>query len=222
MPAAALSSTRRALHGVAELVLAGPQYRRSGTIRLRPQPGGFGTIAEPDIRVDGARLIAERLKVPLNGITIAELAARAGVDVGAPGGVYETGSGADPDDVIDVDADAAAALAHCYAIGDAALRILAPAEVPVLWPEHFDLGVTIDEVNYGVSPGDTWLDEPYAYVGPWRLREGAFWTVPFGAAHPLRDLPDVAALVAFLAEGRERAGRDPVASGPDRSAWLRR
>jgi hypothetical protein len=33
--------TRQSLHGVAELVLAGPQYRQSGTIRLRAVPGGF-------------------------------------------------------------------------------------------------------------------------------------------------------------------------------------
>src|SRR5438128_12064089 len=30
-----LVSTRRALHGVAELILAGPQYRRGGGIKLR-------------------------------------------------------------------------------------------------------------------------------------------------------------------------------------------
>ena len=30
-----LSSTRRALHGAAELLLAGPQHRHSGTINFR-------------------------------------------------------------------------------------------------------------------------------------------------------------------------------------------
>ena len=25
---------------------------------------------------------------------------------------------------------------------------------PILWPEHFDVGITLDQVNYGLSPGD--------------------------------------------------------------------
>ena len=36
-----------------------------------------------------------------------------------------------------------------------------------LWPEHFDLATTIDEVNYGGSPGDDGHPLPYLYVGPW-------------------------------------------------------
>ena len=36
-----LTATMLALHGVAELLLAGPQYRASGTIRLRVEPGGL-------------------------------------------------------------------------------------------------------------------------------------------------------------------------------------
>ena len=27
-------------------------------------------------------------------------------------------------------------------------------------PEHFDLGITIDRANYGVSPGDGYLERP--------------------------------------------------------------
>ena len=34
-----LVATRRSLHGVAELVIAGPQHRATGTIRLRVTPG---------------------------------------------------------------------------------------------------------------------------------------------------------------------------------------
>ena len=43
-----MTATRRALHGVAEYLLAGPQYRASGTIRLRVSDGGFATVAEPE------------------------------------------------------------------------------------------------------------------------------------------------------------------------------
>ena len=42
------AATRRSLHGVAELVLAGPQYRTSGSIELRVTPGGFATTVAPD------------------------------------------------------------------------------------------------------------------------------------------------------------------------------
>ena len=37
-----------------------------------------------------------------------------------------------------------------------------------LWPEHFDLALTIGEVNYGGSPGDARHPGPYVYVGPLR------------------------------------------------------
>ena len=40
-----LVATRRALHAVAEQVLAGPQYRSAGTIRLNITPGGFGQVS---------------------------------------------------------------------------------------------------------------------------------------------------------------------------------
>ena len=126
------------------------------------------------------------------------------MQVGAPG-IYSTGSGVSPDDPIEVDADAAAGLAACYSHGDQALRAFAPDETPVLWPEHFDLGITIDEVNYGVSPGDGYLDRAYAYVGPWQPRTGEFWNAPFGAARALDEFADVAALAGFFAAGRDRA-----------------
>jgi hypothetical protein len=185
--------TRRSWHALAELVLAGPQYRRSGTIRLRVVPGGFATVASPALSVVGDRVAG----VAVDGLTVAEVAQRVGVDVGAPEGVYHDGSGAAPDDRLAV--PDAATLADALGRGDAALRTLGPDATPVLWPEHFDVGVTLAEVNYGVSLGDGYLAEPYAYVGPWEKRTGPFWNAPFGAARPLRDLADVA---DFFAEGR--------------------
>src|SRR6266702_4255471 len=67
--AARLIATRRSWHGVAELVMAGPQYRRSGSIKLRVLPGGFGTVAEPDLRVDAAELVAGDRRHLLNEVT---------------------------------------------------------------------------------------------------------------------------------------------------------
>ena len=197
-----LNRTRQALHGVAELVLAGPQYRRSATIRLAATPGGFGTVAEPVLRVEGTDLVTGAGdRTPLAGATYASLAAAAGVDAGAPENLYHDGSGVKPDDRVDVDADAAALIAGAYAEGARALRALAPDQTPVIWPEHFDIGITVNGVNYGVSPGDGYLGEPYAYVGPHEPRTGPFWNAPFGAARPLRELPGDA-LDAFFAEGR--------------------
>ena len=39
--------TRRQLRGVAESLIAGPQYRTAGTIRLAVRPGGFAGVAIP-------------------------------------------------------------------------------------------------------------------------------------------------------------------------------
>jgi hypothetical protein len=185
------------------LVLAGPQYRATGTIRLRVTPGGFATIKGPDLRVEGEHLLAGDLRIPLDGATPADLARAAGVDVGAPEGLYHDGSGVTPDQVLRLDAAAAAYLGKCLGMADAALRGLSDGLEPVLWPEHFDVGVTLDEVNFGVSLGDGWLGEPYAYIGPWKPREGEFWNAPFGAARPMRELPDAGAVLAFFRQGRE-------------------
>jgi len=74
----------------------------------------------------------------------------------------------------------------------------------VLWPEHFDLGISLDEVNDGVSPGDSFLGVPYAYVGPWSPGDvaGPFWNAPFGVAQPRGEIPTC---TRFFTEGRERA-----------------
>lgn len=196
-----VAATRRSWHGVAELVLAGPQHRKSGTIRLRVSPGGFGTTKDPDLRVDGAELVADDRRLALDGATCADLAKAAGVAAGAPE-IYDDHTDVRPDEPLAVDSAAADHLARCFALGDTALRrVFADAE-PVLWPEHFDLAVTVDEVTYGFSPGDTYLDEPYAYVGPRRARTGAFWNAPFGVARPLSELSDADAVAAFLTEAR--------------------
>lgn len=194
--------TRRSLHGVAELLIAGPQHRAHGTIRLRVTPGGFGGVAT-GLRVEGTDLVWVGGRAPLAG-TYRALAAAAGVEPGAPG-VYHDTSGVDPDEQVVVDPGAVAELAGWFARGDAGLRAFAPGEEPVVWPEHFDLAITVDEVNYGISPGDAAHPQPYAYVGPWTPREGPFWNASFGALRPASDLPDAAAVTAFLIEGRSAA-----------------
>ena len=184
---AAIAMTRLALHGAAELLLAGPQHRTHGTIRLRIVPGGFATVAGPEVRVDGREVVAGDRRAALAGTTYAAAGAEVGIEAGAPVGVYHEGSGAAPGEHVDADPAVAGYLADCFATGDAALRRLAPELTPVLWPEH-------------------------AYVGPWQPRAGEFWNVPFGAARLLRELGDTDGVAAFFAQGREYAARDPLAS----------
>ena len=91
------------------------------------------------------------------------------------------------------------------------LRILREAGVLTkriqgTWPEHFDVAIRVQDANFGVSPGDGFIEEPYAYVGVSRPAAGdAFWNAPFGAAVPLAELPAAAAVTAFFAEGRTRS-----------------
>lgn len=198
-----VTATRRSLHAVAEHVLAGPQYRAAGTIRLHVTPGGFGQVEGP-LRIVGTDLVGDGVRAPLRG-TVADLAAAAGVEPGAPD-IYHDHADLGPADELAVDRAAAALLLGWFARGDAAMRAFAPDSDPVLWPEHFDLGIAVGEVIYGVSPGDAGHALPYAYVGPWTPREGPFWNAPFGAVRAADRVPDAGALAAFFAEGRAAAG----------------
>jgi hypothetical protein len=205
MDADTYSASRRALHGVAELLLAGPQHANCGKITLRPVPGGFATTHTPDLRVEGAALVAGDQRAEIDGSTARELGEKLGIVPQDLGHVYHDGSGIGLDDVLRVDVDDAERLARAYALGDAALRAYAPDQTPILWPEHFDIGITLaqEEVNYGVSPGDAGLGVPYMYVGPWSPPPvDDYWNQPYGAA---RELPTaVEDIVAFFEEARLR------------------
>jgi hypothetical protein len=202
------AETRRSLHGVAELILAGPQYAACQEISLKVTPDGFGTTHSPDIRVVGVEIITEDSRAPIDGLTPRRIGEALGIEPRGLAEVYQDGSGVELDDLLAVEAEAARVLAQAYAVGDAALRTFAPEQTPILWPGHFDLGVSADEVNYGVSPGDDHVAEPYAYVGPWTPPEqDEFWNASFGAARPLSELPDADAVAAFFDEGRSRLRR---------------
>jgi hypothetical protein len=206
MNAATIAATRRSLHAIAELVLAGPQYHLHGTIRLRVTPTGFATTRGPERRVDGIHLTNGTERWPMPGHSCAGLAKAAGIQASPLSDLYRDATDMGPDEILNIDPTAAAWLTQCWLAGNEALRRLAPAETPVLWPEHFDVGIRVDDTNFGVSPGDTDIDEPYAYIGPPTPRRGPFWNQPFGAAQPMRDLdhaqPD--SVLAFFSEGRRR------------------
>lgn len=207
-----LVSTRRALHGVAELLLAGPQHAATGTIKLRAVTGGFGTSSGPEVAVIGADIVAGDIRTALHGRTIRQLATDLGITFTDLAHVYRDVAGIDPDQPLEIDAASAVRVCDVYGWGDAALREFAPGEEPVLWPEHFDIAITLDEVNFGVTPGDDGIETPYMYVGPWSVPAADdFWNAPFGAQRPLAGT--IAEVVAFFTEGHERATRRVIMDG---------
>lgn len=200
-----LAATRRGLHAVVESVLAGPQHRASGTIRLTVKPGAVQTVAEPRLRLEPTCLSGPGGEASLlDSTSPMALGAAVGVVAGPPVDVYTDTSGVEIDEPLLVDADAAHALLEWFAVGAAGLLTFAPGEKPVLWPEHFDLAVTVAGVNYGVSPGDRFSALPYAYVGPPAPVDDPFFDQPFGALRTWDLVPDAAGVAAFFAEGRDR------------------
>lgn len=199
-----LTSTRRLMHGIAEGLLAGPQHRACGRIQLRVVPGGFATTGAPALRLDGSDLVvAEDRRVALGG-TFAGLGTATGQGFGEPENLYHDHSGVSADDLVQPDGDLLRHLANWFVTSDAALRELAPKETPVLWPEHFDVAVLLMGHSVGSSPGDSFSPTPYAYVSDSTLARDDYWNAPFGAYLPCAEVPPIADLVAFWAEGLER------------------
>jgi hypothetical protein len=197
---ATLVATRLQLHGIAECLLAGPEYRATGEIALQVTPDGFGTTAGPELRLEGLELVAGDRRAPAVG-SLGDLAHRLGVEFGAPA-IYRDGSDAQPDDVVDLDPAATQLILGWYALSDAALRTLDPDQQPILWPEHFDVAILLDDRSFGSSPGDDFYSAPYAYVSASDHDGGPFWNVPFGALRDAGEFASAPDLVAFWREGR--------------------
>ncbi|OHV47580.1 hypothetical protein BCD48_17655 [Pseudofrankia sp. BMG5.36] len=220
--------TRTALHAVAEHVLAAARHRATGRIGLAVTPGGFGTPPFGDerrtIAVDGTDLVVsvgpgdgasgvEVTRAPLR--TLAAAATLAGLPApGGPAEVYHLNTSCDPDAPLAVDVDAARLLADWYALGDAALRRWR-AEIPgdepsgvTLWPEHADVAIRAADINYGASPGDEYIAQPYLYVGPPApppTSPDGFWNASFGAYLTWDKVHSVADAVDFFRQGRRLA-----------------
>ncbi len=194
-------AARDGMHALAEHVLAPVRYRADGHIGLLATPGGFGTPMSGDgerVRVDGIELVHERPgTVTRVGITTLGVAAQfVGVPLGAPEGLYQPATPCSPDLPIGLDADAARVLAAWIALADTVLTELRETyaahdpSAAVIWPEHFDIACELGEAgagtraNYGASPGDAGIAQPYFYVGPHEAsrRTGTLGAYPFGAA----------------------------------------
>src|SRR3990170_4206452 len=210
-----LIATRQSLHRVAEHLLAATRKRATGEITLAQGPDGFRTPELPDgtvLAVVGTELLvlgpSGDRRIALT--TLAEVAGHAGVQAGFPWTQHPPATPFEPDAPLVVDAAAAAALAAWFATGQQALSALAgeladqDPSSPQIFPEHFDLGVTAGTVNFGFSPGDEAIPEPYAYVGPHDgpPDDDEFWNAPFGAYRTWTDVTTAAQALEFFRAGR--------------------
>lgn len=215
----ALIASRRGLHAVAERVLATDLYARTGHIGLRPAAGGVttptmtGDHGERQVRTDGAELVVvdgdDQRRAPLT--TLDAAAHFVGVEPTGPVGVYTLVTEPDPEAPLRIDDASARLIADWLVLGGEGLAQLASAHADLapssiqLWPEHFDVALTMAEVNYGASPGDDAHSRPYLYVGPWAPRAGAFWNEPWGASVGIDEVADVAVALGFFEQGRAAA-----------------
>ena len=164
-----LVATRLALHALAEHVISPLRVQATGNeIALEARPGGFGTPDIPGggwVGVSGMDVVrADGERRPIS--TLRAAAAFVGLD----------GAGELSDEALAVDPQAAALLAQVWADATRDLAAFAPDAEIHLWPEHFDVAIELEEVTYGVSPGDEHHREPYAYVAPWSApAPGDFW-----------------------------------------------
>jgi hypothetical protein len=214
-----LTSTRQSLHRAAEHLLAAARKRATGEITLLAAAGGVATPPLPDgtvLAIEGAELVVRRpdgeQRAPLT--TLAEAAAAVGIEPGFPWTKQPPGTDYEPNARLSVDPNAAAALARWFALGNDALTALAgevPTEQPSppqIFPEHFDLGMTAGAVNYGFSPGDDAIPEPYVYVGPHAApSDDPFWNAPFGAYRTWQEVTTREQALEFFRAARAVLGQ---------------
>jgi len=154
-----LVATRLALHALAEHVISPLRVQATGNeIALEARPGGFGTPDLPGggwVGVSGLDVVrADGRRQPISSLRTAA----------AFVGLRDTDELSD--ERLAIDPQAAALLAQVWADATRDLAAFAPGADIHLWPEHFDVAIELDEVTYGVSPGDEHHAEPYAYVAP--------------------------------------------------------
>jgi hypothetical protein len=132
--------------------------------------------------------------------TLCAAAHFAGIELSPDPGVGRDLPPYTPDVPLRVQPAASIALGAWYAFGQSVFDELLDRELrrrvtPQIWPEHFDLAITLDladrtNVTIGFSPGDAFQKEPYVYVSPQDPSRvtGTFWNAPFGARLDYRDL----------------------------------
>ena len=210
---ASFAETRESLRTLACYVISPARKARTGRIGLRSTGSGFGTPPFDDgsrLLVAGDQLVLE----PDEAITITTLPAAAEfarIELSPDPGVGHDLPPYKPEDPLHVDATASLALGGWYAFAQRVIDTL-PGGWTIseaqLWPEHFDLAVTVEledgaRVNVGFSPGDSFSAEPYVYVGPHDTAglEGDYWNAPFGAYFPYGRIESEETTLAFVLQG---------------------
>jgi hypothetical protein len=200
------AATREAWRAVACYVVGPWRYARDEHIWLLATGDGFATPV-----VGGSRIVVrgDQLTVEPGGATtittVRAAAELAGVELSEHPPVGDDLPPFEPDRPLEIDPESATTIASWWALGR---DVLATMGEPKLWPEHFDIAITDDGVNIGFSPGDSYLDEPYLYVGPHDVasldRDDPYWNAPFGAAVAHRQIDGPAEALAFIRDGVER------------------
>ena len=218
------ASTRESLRALACYVISPARKARTGRIGLRPVGEGFGT---PPFE-DGTRIVVrgdQLARDPGESTPITTLRAGAeflGIDLSPDPGVGRDLPPFAPDEELAVDRTSSLLLGGWYALGQQVLdeltrtRPAGSVSEAQLWPEHFDLAVTVEleggaKVNVGFSPGDSFSDQPYAYVGPHDTAglQGPYWNAPFGAYLPYSGIASAEAALAFIDDGLGRLAATP-------------
>ena len=218
---ATFTQTRLGLQAIAEHVMSAARHAATGRIGLQVSPGGFATPAFPSD--SGERTLAVEWtdfvvrddrgeqRAPIT--TVGAAAGLAGITPGAPTDLFTPTTSLAPDEPLPIDAAAAAEVADWYGLGDAALaafrsQVAHPDATEIqLWPEHFDVGFQAVEVNWGASPGDHHVGEPYLYVQPWSFSGpvGTYWNIDFGAVVTRDQISSVDDAVHFFLAGDKLA-----------------
>lgn len=207
-----ITATREGWRALACYVVSPWRYARDGHIALRATGDGFGTPVFDGARVGvrGDQLVVE----PDRTTTVTTVRAAAeftGVELSEHPPVGRDLPPFEPDQHLEIDLDATSIIADWWALGG---EVLATIGEPQLWPEHFDIAVMVElpaRANVGFSPGDSFLDEPYVYVGPHDVasldRSDPYWNAPFGAVLPRHDVHRAAEALTFIRGGLERVER---------------
>ena len=184
MTSKTLIATRTELHRIALDVLAAELEGTTELITLRITPGGFG---QPERLVDG-----EQLRTRVDGTSLV-----------VQRGEHETWQPIDTLTAADAVEQIATFFSSCAGALDE-LRRRHTTDGPTivqLFPHHFDVAITLNEVNLGGSPGDDDHDQPYLYVGPWVLHPHPMWNESWGVSMRWTEDLSHEAIVAFFEAG---------------------
>jgi hypothetical protein len=212
--------TRLAVHALAEHVLCTVRYDAVGRIGLLPTPDGVATPPFEDrtVGLRGRELVDRRpdgeRRAPVT--TLRAAADHFGCALGPPP-LWSPVTAPDPDAPLKVDGTDLGLLARWFALVADALATQAPGAEQTLWPEHFDLAVTVNDsrdgdTTFGGSPGDVGHDQPYLYVlppVPVPDGDGSFWNEPFGAARCYDRVANTSDAAAFFADAAARIRSAP-------------